>query len=180
MQGVSEWAGGVLSATHLLPLSALCALIRMCQHVDYLIQDDSDLRSSMSALVRDVAGVLHVPSHLASMLLRSHNWNKEKFMTRYFEDTERLLREHGLQHMEEDGETGACKDDCAPSAAATTLAADNSATAAASNAGETVNCSVCYDDYAIEETTALGCGHRSVAETTDGGREDEGVVVVGD
>jgi hypothetical protein len=72
-----------------------------------VILNEQELRAAMDALTKDVATVLHVPSPLASMLLRTHNWTKEKFVATYFEDPERLLLKNGLQYMAEDGELGA-------------------------------------------------------------------------
>ena len=47
--------------------------MRLCFHQgDYTIQDETELRSAMEALTKDVASVLHVPPHLASFLLRTH------------------------------------------------------------------------------------------------------------
>jgi hypothetical protein len=45
----------------------MCCLLQ-----EYSILDESELRRSMDALTKDVATVLHVPQHLASMLLRTH------------------------------------------------------------------------------------------------------------
>lgn len=166
---------------------------------DYVILDENDLRLAMQSLTRDVATVLHVPDHLASMLLRTHNWNKEKFVTSYFEDPERLLVKNGLQFMEHDGVQGGClvtetKDErdisqtsasqsrlpsaseldrsktAPPNAShsyepSTSVSASSSSTSAAASAAASssvatpsFNCSVCYDDYALSATVALGCG----------------------
>ena len=143
----------------------------------------------MDLLTKDVSTVLHLPYHLASMLLRMNNWNKEKFVTQYFEDTDRLLNKLGLQFMAEDGEADLTRFDSmsdeaqsstsssassshaphsthiAPSISsppASSLASPPSSSSSPHSEGdETATCPVCYDDFPIKETMALGCGHRS-------------------
>lgn len=56
-----------IAQTGCASLPPICCLLQ-----EYSILDESELRRSMDALTKDVATVLHVPQHLASMLLRTH------------------------------------------------------------------------------------------------------------
>jgi hypothetical protein len=129
------------------------------------------------------------------------SWNKEKFVTAYFEDPDRLLQKNGLQYMAEDGKDAskcAFSRDEGDIARQTTMALptasqmdrsktappsassanDNqlsynssfsssslasASTSSSHSASATVNCPVCYDDYPLDATVALGCGHRWVS-----------------
>jgi len=163
---------------------------------EYVVEGENDLRRSMLGLTREVASLLDVPMHLASMLLRTHSWDKEKFVSEYFEDPDRLLTKVGLQYMAEDGRErrlqGPAKDELQvrrPSLPLSTVITrahtePQQATAAAAAASDmsqstsenvvqavsssstnltstsTFNCSICYDDFALQDTLALGCAHR--------------------
>lgn len=119
------------------------------------------------------------------------SWNKEKFESPYFEDPDGLLTKCGLQFMAEDGAdakpsrvrderdisttslpsaTSLDRSKTAPSQSydsSPSLSASASASAGASSvaapSSAVFNCPVCYDDYPLDATVALGCGHRSVA-----------------
>ena len=125
------------------------------------------------------------------MSLLPNSWNKEKFESPYFEDPEGLLTKCGLQFMAEDGADGKpsrVRDErdisttslpsatsldrskTAPSQSydsSPSLSASASASAGASSvaapSSAVFNCPVCYDDFPLDATVALGCGHRSVA-----------------
>lgn len=144
--------------------------------------DESALWQSMGSLTADLSSVLHVPRHLASMLLRMQNWNREKVESAYFEDPDRCLESMGLQHMAEDGKEGFSRASPTPngspeasttssgerlshvSQASTSVTSHSSGEESHSHASSSFNCPVCYDDFPLSQTLALGCGHRSVAQ----------------
>ena len=132
-------------------------------------------------------------THVAAL---PNSWNKEKFESPYFEDPDGLLTKCGLQFMAEDGADGKpsrVRDErdisttslpsatsldrskTAPSQSydsSPSLSASASASAGASSvaapSSAVFNCPVCYDDYPLDATVALGCGHRSVTASWGG------------
>jgi len=101
--------------------------------VDYVILEESELVHKRDELVSDVASVLDVPPQTASMLLRSHGWNKEKFLQRVLDNKNKVLTESGLQYLG--------KKITEPS-------------------GSEFECRICDENVPSSNTLAIGCQHR--------------------
>lgn len=88
-------------------------------------------------------------------------------MSGYFEDPDRLLSKLGLHFMAEDGEKKyATNQDTSietnqpANTQADTSGSASSHTRTAPTEKEAITCPVCYDDFPLDQTAALGCGDR--------------------
>lgn len=99
---------------------------------DFIVLDETELKNRKDKLVNDLAETLAISPLKSSMLMRANKWNQERIVTEYFEDSQKLLKNGGLQFLEKKCES---KD-------------------------EEIECRICDDDFPLEETLAIGCGHR--------------------
>ena len=106
---------------------------------NYECLDEAQLRAHMDSLVADVASVIDQPTDKAALLLRTHQWNKERLIARYFEQPQQLLMRVGLEHYDE---------------------ADDEREETMSDSGGTVSCPICDEEYELRDTYSLGDGHR--------------------
>lgn len=88
-----------------------------------------DLRPEMRRRLRDVQEVLGVTPAAAAILMRQHNWSKERLLEEYMVDSDKILKKDGVFHR------------CGHM-----VPAEKSGT-----------CQICYED--VDKMLAMPCGH---------------------
>lgn len=109
-----------------------------------------DLVPEMEQRLKDVSEILDVPPVAAAVLLRAHNWSKERLMEVFYNDAESLMKKCGVYNR--------CM--CASVAAAAAAVKGKGKGTSAGGSGNDV-CSICYDDLEMgdDKKLAMPCGH---------------------
>lgn len=116
------------------------------------------------ALIKNIQEVCGLPSAtVAALLLRTHEWNKERLIERWMEDSAAVLKKAGI-----------CANDVATSSANTTTTTTTTESAPStgkrslskskdksSSSGSTSSeCPICLESVSAKNSYALSCGHR--------------------
>jgi ariadne-1 len=97
--------------------------------------DEVAILSESKALISNIQEVCGLPSPtMAALLLRTHEWNKERLIERWMEDSAAVLKKAGISSGD--------------------LVTKPKKLAAK------LECPICLDDTTNENSYALGCGHR--------------------
>lgn len=107
-------------------------------HVEIL--DSHEIKPIMDSMVEDVCSLLDIHSDVAQALLQLFKWDREKLTDAFFADSEKVLRDAGVDKWVEP-----------PSS-------NSKASSKATSTGEPVHCKICYDDTV--NVIGLGCGHK--------------------
>jgi len=93
-----------------------------------------DLIPDMKRRQKDVAEILNIPPSAATVLLREHNWSKERLCEVFYEDSEKLLKKCGVFNR--------CNPKCSKK-----------------SSGDDDNCCpICYDEMEEGNMMTMPCG----------------------
>jgi hypothetical protein len=120
---------------------------------DFIITDCSDVKPLMNCLVNEVSSLLDINTDMAQALLQYNKWDKEKLIDIFFADSEKALKESGLDFFSQDTLSSVLYNDDGDRGGTHKVGSDGKA--------GTFNCRICCDPE-VEMGTAfsLGCGHK--------------------
>ena len=116
----------------------------------------------MKRRLKDVTEVLDIPASAAAILLREHNWSKERLLEIFYssDSTEALMKKHGCYFRCHPAAASTSANNSKKSATGTSMTTRSSSSSSnkadSSNSSEDL-CAICYDTP--EQTLSMPCGH---------------------
>ena len=110
--------------------------------------DSSSLRSEISFTVEEVSSLLAVPVEAAAILLRHFKFNKEKTIEKFYENSEKVVKDAGV--------AARCADEDSP---AVSTPSKSPKSKKKKVAVAEISCGICMDDFSPSETYSMPCGH---------------------
>mmetsp|Transcript_22414 Transcript_22414/g.66451 ORF Transcript_22414/g.66451 Transcript_22414/m.66451 type:complete len:497 (-) Transcript_22414:348-1838(-) len=123
--------------------------------------NSTELVPIMKRRLREVTEVLGIPASAAAVLMREHQWAKERLFETFYEDPDKVLKSCGVQARCRKDDVGGGAKKPAAKAPPQSGRVTRSSIAAAAAASTKRQCEICYDEdgFGPDEMMGMPCGH---------------------
>lgn len=126
--------------------------LRLPSEGNYIIAECAEIEPIMLSLVKEVSSLLELDDNVAMCLLQAYKWDKERLIDLFFQDSEKICRECGVDLYS--AKNWGASPNSATKKSPTALSLKRS-----SSKSHTFTCKICCDEKDLSEGTAMGCKH---------------------
>lgn len=105
---------------------------------EYRVIASEHILTEQHSIIEEVKEMLGITDDISAALLRNFGWSKEKLIEKYYENTEKVVKDAGV----------------------VAALGKHKKTIPASPPTKTVQCKVCLETFPFSHTEGLACGHR--------------------